>query len=51
MLGVVASPDGSEWIRASIEGSAHDAASLGESLGNTLLNMGARRILDAVYNQ
>jgi hydroxymethylbilane synthase len=50
VLGVVASPDGSELIRAQTEGAVADAAELGQSLGGELLDRGARRILEAVYS-
>ena len=49
MVGVVASPDGAELIRATSEGSPADAANLGAALGEELLTRGARRILEAVY--
>src|SRR5947209_5176992 len=50
LLGVVASPDGSEVIRAESEGPVSEAAQLGQSLGAELLDRGARRILEAVYS-
>src|SRR4051794_85349 len=50
LLGVVASPDGSEVIRANAEGAVSDAEELGRTLGADLLNRGARRILEAVYS-
>jgi hydroxymethylbilane synthase len=46
---VVASPDGSELIRAESEGPAADAEAIGRALGEQLLNLGARRILETVY--
>jgi hydroxymethylbilane synthase len=49
LLGVVASPDGSEIIRAESSGPAGEAESLGQRLGATLLERGARAILDNVY--
>jgi hydroxymethylbilane synthase len=49
LLGVVASPDGTELIRAEGEGAAEEAAELGKKLGEKLLGLGARRILEAVY--
>ncbi len=49
LLGVVASPDGSAIIRAESAGPLAEAESLGRSLGETLLTLGARHILDAVY--
>jgi hydroxymethylbilane synthase len=50
LVGVVASPDGSEVIRAETEGPVADAEALGRSLGGELLDLGARRILEAVYS-
>ena len=50
LLGVVASPDGAELIRAHSEGAAKEAASVGSALGAQLLSLGARRILEAVYS-
>ena len=50
LAGVVASPDGSEIVRAGSEGPASEAIRIGRELGMTLLERGARRILDAVYN-
>ena len=47
---VVASPDGSELIRAETEGPVSDAEGLGQALGGELLDRGARRILEAVYS-
>jgi len=44
---VVASPDGSTILRESAEGS--DAVRLGEAVGATLLQNGAREILEEVY--
>jgi len=49
LLGVVASPDGSEIIRAESSGPADEAEALGQRLGATLLERGARAILDNVY--
>lgn len=49
LLGVVASPDGAELVRAHREGTAGDAERIGRELGNELLERGARRILEAVY--
>ena len=47
---IVASPDGSELIRAESEGAAADAEAIGRALGEELLARGARRILEAVYS-
>jgi hydroxymethylbilane synthase len=47
---IVASPDGSELIRAESDGSAADAGAIGRALGDELLARGARRILEAVYS-
>jgi hydroxymethylbilane synthase len=49
LLGVVASPDGSEIIRAESSGQVAEAEALGQRLGATLLEHGARAILDNVY--
>jgi hydroxymethylbilane synthase len=49
ILGIVASPDGAELIRAESEGPAAHAESIGRALGAALLERGARRILEAVY--
>jgi hydroxymethylbilane synthase len=48
LLGVVASPDGSEVVRAESEGAVDEAEELGCALGHKLLELGARRILEAV---
>jgi hydroxymethylbilane synthase len=50
LLGVVASPDGSELLRAEAEGDAADAGTIGFRLGEELLARGGRAILEAVYN-
>jgi hydroxymethylbilane synthase len=49
LLGIVASPDGTELIRAQSEGPVARAEAIGRALGEELLNRGARRILEAVY--
>ena len=51
LLAIVASPDGTELVRAESQGSVTDAAALGRDLAAELLGRGARRILDAVYAQ
>lgn len=48
LLGVVASPDGSQLIRAGAAGSASDPESLGARVADDLLRQGARRILELV---
>ena len=50
LLGVVASPDGSEIIRAESAGTVDGAEALGRAMGETLLGMGARQILETVYS-
>jgi hydroxymethylbilane synthase len=50
LLGVVASPDGSELLRAEAEGRATDAGEIGSKLGEELLARGGRAILEAVYS-
>jgi len=47
---VVASPDGSELLRAEAEGRATDAGEIGSKLGEELLARGGRAILEAVYS-
>jgi hydroxymethylbilane synthase len=49
LLAIVASPDGTELVRAESQGSVPDAAALGRDLGEELLARGARKILEAVY--
>jgi hydroxymethylbilane synthase len=49
LLALVASPDGSELIRAESSGPASDAAEIGARLGSELLKRGADRILEEVY--
>jgi hydroxymethylbilane synthase len=51
LTAIVASPDGSELIRAAAEGGAAEAEPLGLATGEDLLSRGARRILDAVAAQ
>jgi hydroxymethylbilane synthase len=48
LAGLVASPDGSQVVRASVDGAARDAAALGSALGDRLLAAGARSILQAL---
>jgi hydroxymethylbilane synthase len=50
LLGVVASPDGSEVIRGESAGPVSDAEALGRALGGQLLERGAKRILEEVYS-
>jgi hydroxymethylbilane synthase len=50
LLGVVASPDGSEVIRGESAGPVGDAEALGRALGGQLLERGAKRILEEVYS-
>lgn len=49
MRGLVGTTDGSEIIRAEISGEAKDAAQLGETLADELLDHGAKEILKALY--
>jgi len=49
LTAIVASPDGSELIRANAEGPVADADSIGRKLGAELLAQGAKEILEAVY--
>ncbi|MCE2573090.1 hydroxymethylbilane synthase [Motilimonas eburnea] len=46
---LVGSPDGSTMLHREIRGASQDAEKLGVELANTLLDAGAKRILDAVY--
>jgi hydroxymethylbilane synthase len=50
LLGLVASPDGTETIRGQTEGPVSEAERLGRELGASLLERGGRRILESVYN-
>lgn len=50
LQGLVGSLDGEEIIRADIAGPSKDAAELGKELAEQLLNLGADKILDKVYN-
>lgn len=49
LVGVVASVDGRELLKKSVEGPAAEAEQLGTSLADDLLIMGAGRILNEVY--
>jgi hydroxymethylbilane synthase len=49
LLAIVASPDGSEIIRAESTGPIADAAAIGQRLGAELLSRGAAKILEEVY--
>ncbi len=49
LFAVVASPDGSELVRAETETAIADGPEAGRRLGGQLLEDGARRILEAVY--
>jgi len=49
LVAVVASPDGSELVRAEADATPEDGAAAGHRLGEQLLEAGARRILEAVY--
>ncbi|HEX8986061.1 MAG TPA: hydroxymethylbilane synthase [Bryobacteraceae bacterium] len=46
---IVASPDGAEVVRGEAQGRTDEADRIGRSLGEQLLERGARRILEAVY--
>jgi hydroxymethylbilane synthase len=48
LTALVAHPDGSEFIRKSISGDAADAEQLGETLAKSLLEDGARELLDSI---
>ncbi len=49
LRGLVGRPDGSEVVRGTISGAAHEAADLGVRLADDLLKRGARAILKDVY--
>ncbi len=49
LRGLVGRPDGSEVVRGTISGDAHEAANLGVRLADDLLRRGARAILKDVY--
>ena len=49
--GLVAEPDGSIIIMEQLEGPIEDAANIGETVANSLLNAGAKQILDKLYNR
>jgi hydroxymethylbilane synthase len=46
---MVASPDGAQVVRGECEGAVREAEMIGRLLGVELLERGARRILEAVY--
>jgi hydroxymethylbilane synthase len=49
LVGVVASPDGSQLVRAETEAGISEGAEAGRRLGRGLLEAGGRAILEAVY--
>jgi hydroxymethylbilane synthase len=49
LRGLVGSPDGAEVLMADMRGDCEEAQSLGVSLAERLLEMGAGRILESVY--
>jgi len=49
LKGLVGSPDGRKMLRATVNGSADDAETLGQGLADDLLSRGADRILKALY--
>lgn len=51
LRGLVGDPDGSRVIRADIRGPATDAVTLGTTLAQELLRLGAKSILDKVYGR
>ena len=51
LTGLVASEDGGEIIRERITGTADDAQKMGIELANTLLNRGAKEILERIVSQ
>ncbi len=51
LSGLVGAPDGSEILRASVQGSCAQAEQLGEQLGQLLLDQGAGRILEQLRSR
>ncbi len=49
LLAIVISPDGKQIVRREAEGSADQPGALGEELGRSILDAGARSILEEVY--
>jgi len=49
--GLVAEPDGSVIVMKHLEGPIEDAANIGKTVANNLLNAGAKQILDKLYNR
>jgi hydroxymethylbilane synthase len=49
--GLVAEPDGSAIVMKHLEGPIEDAANIGKTVANNLLNAGAKQILDKLYNR
>lgn len=49
LRGLVGEPDGTQVIRGEIRGKRSDAQTLGESLAHTLLQNGAKEILEKLY--
>jgi len=51
LLAMVASPDGARMVRGVTDGLPSDAGRLGQELAESLLDGGARKILEAVYGE
>lgn len=51
LTGVVIAPDGTRLIRQTVEGDLGKPVQLGRDLGESLLQRGAREILDTVYSE
>jgi hydroxymethylbilane synthase len=49
LAGLVGEPDGSRVIRAQLDGNPEDAAAIGRSVAESLLNRGAMEILQRLY--
>ena len=49
--GLVAEPNGSTILIEQLEGPIEDAANIGKTVANNLLNAGAKQILDKLYNR
>jgi len=50
LRGLVGEPDGSDIIRGEVEGAPDEAESMGVGLADRLLEWGADRILQALYD-
>jgi hydroxymethylbilane synthase len=51
LRGLVGEPDGSEIVRGEVEGAPEEAEAMGIGLAEHLLEWGAERILQALYDK